>query len=45
MATFWYRRLLVKDSAALLQVEKEVDKKVKVSGQRGGVRGGSDPAV
>lgn len=31
MQTFWYRRLLMKDSAALLQVEKEVERKVKVS--------------
>ncbi len=31
MQTFWYRRLLIKDSAALLQVEKEVEGKVKVS--------------
>ncbi|PRW60864.1 SNF2 super family [Chlorella sorokiniana] len=29
MQTFWYRRLLMKDSAALLQVEKEVERKVK----------------
>lgn len=31
MQTFWYRRLLMKDSAALLQVEKEVERKIKVS--------------
>lgn len=30
MQTFWYRRLLMKDGAALAHMEKEVEGKVKV---------------